>query len=66
MPRHLQKEEARFALVAAMLRMLIVLREEHGDHIDGVACDFTMSGQGDFGGNLAALVGDMEFHGESL
>ena len=66
MPLHIQKAEARFALVAAMLRMLIVMREETGLHIDGVACDFSMSGQGDFSGNLASLVGDIEFSGESL
>lgn len=66
MSHHLQKEEAKFALVAAILRMLIVMREEHGNQVDGVACDFSMTGQGDFNGNLAALVGDIEFHGESL
>lgn len=66
MPLHIQKSEAKFALMAAMLRMLVVMRQETGDHVDGIACDFSMSGQGDFSGNLASLVGDMEFHGESL
>lgn len=66
MSLHLQKEEAKFALIAAMLRMLLVMREEHGEHVDGIACDFSMSGQGDFSGNLASLVGDMEAYGESL
>lgn len=66
MSLHLQKEEAKFALIAAMLRMLIVMRLEHGEHVDGIASDFSMSGQGDFSGSLASLVGNIEAHGESL
>ena len=66
MPLHLQKEEARMGLMAALVRMLIVMREEHGNQVDGVAADFSMSARGDFQGNLASLVGDIEFHGESL
>jgi len=66
MSLHLKKSEAKFALMAAMLGMLTVMREEIGEHVDGIACDFSMSGQGDFQGNLASLVGDLTFHGESL
>lgn len=66
MSHHIEKQEARCALIAAMLRMLIVLREEQGEQVDGVACDFSMSPEGDFSGNLASLLGDHEFQGESL
>jgi len=66
MPLHIEKAEAKFGLMAAMLRMLTVLRQENGNQIDGVACDFSMNEYGIFEGNLAALSGDLEFHGESL
>lgn len=63
---HLQKSEAKFALMAAMLRMLNVMREETGLQVDGIACDFSMNESGNFEGNLASLVGDIVMHGESL
>lgn len=66
MPLQVEKAEAKFALMAAMLRMLTVMRQENGNQIDGVACDFSMSEYGVFEGNLAALSGNLEFHGESL
>lgn len=63
---HLKKSAAKFALIAAMVRMLDAMRDENGDQIDGIACDLSMTNEGDFYGNLASLVGDIEMHGESL
>lgn len=63
---HFKKSAAKFALISAMVRMLDAMRDENGDHIDGIACDLSMTDEGDFHGNLASLVGDIEMHGESL
>lgn len=66
MHHQIQKAEAKLTLQAALLRMLIVLREEAGSHIDGVACDFSISEYGPCHGNLAALSGNLEVQGEAL
>lgn len=66
MPLHIQKAQARFALVAAMLQTLAVFREEFGTEIDGIACDLTMTDDGQFSGNLSALSGDIEVQGGAL
>lgn len=66
MSHHLKKLSAKYALTASLVRMLEVMREEHGDDVDGVACDLSMTQQGEFFGNLAALIGDIELSGETL
>lgn len=64
---HIRKERARATLRAALLGMLEVLREEVGEHIDGVAADLTLVPHlQNAEGNLAALSGDLVFSQESL
>lgn len=63
----LRKAKARATLRAALLEMLEILREESGDHIDGVAGDLSMvSHHEDFEGTFAALRGDLVLMQESL
>ena len=62
----IQKAEAKLSLQAALLRMLLVLREESGSHIDGVACDLSLGEYGPCHGNLAGLSGNLEVQGELL
>ena len=63
----IRKERARATLRAALLGMLEILREEAGDHIDGVAGDLSMMAHDqDSEGTFAALRGDLVLVQETL